>query len=405
VAHSFLPSHIAHIAGQLQSELVALRRYLHQYPELSWEEAHTAQVIAGCLEALGLTVRTGVGGYGLIAQLVGELPGPTIAYRTDMDALPLQDDLEAVYRSTALGVKHACGHDAHMTIAVGVAKILSDMRDNLHGTIRFVFQPAEEALDGAQAMIACGALDGPSPKAILALHAFPLPVGSIGLTPGCCLAGMEEFQVKFDASDTILPALKKMTLPALGALSNQTPPTTIHGFDALIQHMTTVDDLKNSIYLSCWQNADGPSSNAHITGLVSMADYATRLDVRQRIRQTLDAAVKGTGATYKLWYSFANPPVVNDAALTRQLRPFVEDVIGKENVVWFKAPYPFAHEDFALYAQQVPAVLLWLGTANHDLGIHSLLHTSDYDIDEGALVTGTAVMTYLLLKLSYLLSG
>lgn len=403
MTHSLFPSHIVHLARQLRSELVALRRYFHQYPELSWEEEHTAQLIAGRLETLGLTVRRDVGGHGLIAQLVGELPGPTIAYRADMDALPLQDDLKTAYRSTAMGINHACGHDAHMTIAVGVAKILSSLRDNLHGTIRFLFQPAEEALDGAQAMIACGALGEPIPKAVLALHAFPLPVGSIGLVPGPCLAGMDEFQVKFDAPDAMLPNLVDMALAALSALSNQTPPTTPHAFDTLIQRMTTGEDLKNSIYLSCWQNAVDSGSVAHITGLVSTADYAARLDVKRRITWKLDSVIQGTDARYKVWYSFTNPPMINDTVLTRKTRSFVEDVIGTENVKWFNAPYPFAHEDFALYAQQVPAALLWLGTANHDLEIHSLLHTPDYDIDEDALVTGAAVMSYILLQLSNVL--
>ena len=192
------PSLILNMAGQLRSEIVSLRRYFHQYPELSWEEANTAQVLHRRLTSIGLTVQKDVGGSGLVAQLDGELPGVTIAYRADMDALPIQDALEADYASLSLGVKHACGHDAHMAVAFGVAKILYDLKDRLHGTIRFIFQPAEEALDGAHAMIANGALDEPTPQAVLALHTFPLPAGSVGLTPGCCLAGMEEFRVKFN---------------------------------------------------------------------------------------------------------------------------------------------------------------------------------------------------------------
>jgi amidohydrolase len=399
VAHSLTPSYIAQLAEQLRSELTDLRRFFHQYPELSWEETHTAQVIAAHLEPLGLRVQKDVGGYGLIAQLTGAMPGPMIAYRAEMDALPVQDNLQTAYRSTALGIKHACGHDAHMTIAIGVAKILSALRGELHGTIRFLFQPAEEALDGAQAMIASGALSEPSPQAILAFHAFPMPVGTVGLTPGRCLAGMEEFQVKFNAPSTMLPALIKTTLPALEALSNQLPPETAEAFDALLQRMATGDVVENGIYLSCWQNIGGSAGSAHVTGLVSMVDDAARHDIRRRIRQTLDSVVDELGATYDLWASFENPSVINDATLTRQLRPLVEAVVGKDNVLWFNAPYPFAHEDFALYAQQVPASLLWLGTANHDLGIQSLLHTADYDIDEDALVIGTTVVSYLLLHL------
>ncbi len=289
-------------------------------------------------------------------------------------------------------------------LLLGVAKILTAFRDNLHGTIRFIFQPAEEALDGAHAMIACGALDDPTPRAVLALHAFPLPVGSIAMTPGICLAGMDEFQVKFYAPDAALPKLIDMAIPVLAALSNQTPPATSHDFDDLILRMISGDTLKDSLYLSCWQNTGDSGSDAHISGLVSMANYDARLDVQHRIKETLDAVIRGTDARYKVWYSFTNPPVKNDAVLIGQIHPLVKEIAGPDNVLRFNAPYPFAHEDFALYAQQVPAAFLWLGTANRDLGIPSLLHTTDYDIDEEALVTGVAVMSYLLLQLSCMLS-
>jgi metal-dependent amidase/aminoacylase/carboxypeptidase family protein len=389
----------------LREELVALRRYFHQFPELSWEESHTAQTIAEKLAPLGLIIQKDVGGHGLIVDLPGELPGSTIAYRTDMDALPVQDTLVAPYCSMNLGVKHACGHDVHMAIAVGVIKLLFILRGKLQGNIRFIFQPAEEALDGAQAMIASGALKAPLPEAIFALHAFPLPVGTMGLTPGYCLAGMVEFQVKFNAPGTMLPDLINKTLPAIRALSNQMPPTTPQAFDALIARMRKSDDLQNSIYLTCWQSAGAQAGHSHVTCLASLVDYDACQDLQQNVRQVLDDVMQGTGTTYTLWTSFANPPVVNDAALIKQLQPMVKDIVGEDNVVHFNSPYPFSHEDFALYAQHIPAALLWLGTANPNTGIHSILHASDYDVDENALVTGTAVMTYLLLKMAQELSA
>ena len=400
MTHFLSSAHVVHLVEQLREELITLRRYFHQYPELSWEEEHTAQTIAEYLISLGLNVQTDVGGHGLVAHLIGELPGPVIAYRTDMDALPLQDMLEAPYRSVNLGIKHACGHDVHMTIALGVAKVVSRLRNQLRGTLRFIFQPAEEALDGAQAMIANSALENPTPDAIVAVHAFPLPVGTFGLTRGCCLAGMEEYRVKFSTPDTSLPALIKQTLPALSALSNQAPPATPQAFESLIARMMTGDDLENSVYLSCWQDAGVFTDNAHIACLASLTDYAARHDLQRRIRQTLDTVVTDTATSYTFWTSFANPPTINNTALIEQLHPYVEEVAGKENVMIFYAPYPFAHEDFALYAQRVPAALLWLGTANRDLGIQSILHTANYDVDEDAVVSGTAVMTYVLLKLS-----
>jgi amidohydrolase len=317
-----------------------------------------------------------------------------------MDALPIQDIVDAPYHSMNLGVKHACGHDVHMTIALGAAKIISSLRSELHGTCSFIFQPAEEALDGAQAMIASGALDSPVPDAIIALHAFPLPVGKIGLTTGRCLAGAEEYRVKFDAPADRIPVLIQKILPPLNALSQHTPPASPQSFDALIQRMMSGGDLNNSMYLNCWRDSSGSTEGAHIACLVSLTDYTERHKVQRTIRKILDTVVSDTGVTYTFWTSFAIPPTINDGNLIARLRPFVEEAAGRENVVFFNAPYPFAHEDFALYAHYAPTALLWLGTANHVRGIDSILHTADYDVDENALVFGTAVVTYLLLKLS-----
>jgi amidohydrolase len=287
-----------------------------------------------------------------------------------------------------------------MTIALGVAKIISSLRPELYGTLRFIFQPAEEALDGAQAMISSGAMDNPVPNAIVALHAFPLPVGKIGLTTGRCLAGAEEYRVKFDAPADKVSALIQKTLPVLNALSQHTPPASPQDFDTLIERMMSGVDLNHRIYLSCWRDSSGSTEGAHIACLVSLTDYTERHNVQRSIRQILDTVVHDTGMTYTFWTSFANPSVINDDDLIAQLRPFVEDAVGRENVVFFNDPYPFAHEDFALYAHRVPAALLWLGTANRVRGLDSILHTADYDVDENALVFGTAVVAYLLLKFS-----
>ena len=147
-----------------------------------------------------------------LGMLRGANPGPVIAYRADMDAMPIQDALETPYRSLVLGVKHACGHDVHTAVALGVAEVLASMRDDLAGTVKFIFQPAEESLDGARAMIASGlladgVLDAPAPEAIFALHTFPTPVGTIGIAQNACLAGMEEFRVRFYSPAGNLPGL------------------------------------------------------------------------------------------------------------------------------------------------------------------------------------------------------
>ena len=194
---------ITKAAEALRSSLVAQRRDFHQHPELSNREERTAKVIAEKLRALGLEdIKTGVGKYGVTALLKGKLPGGVVAVRADMDALPIQENIEVPYKSKNDGVKHACGHDAHMTIQLGVAEVLSKMRDQIRGTIKFIFQPAEEGAPtgergGAKFMIDEGALDNPRPSAIFGLHVMPnIEVGTIGVNSGAAMASADRIYIK-----------------------------------------------------------------------------------------------------------------------------------------------------------------------------------------------------------------
>lgn len=386
---------VAEKTAALREKLVATRRDFYMHPELSGEEGRTARVIAARLRALGLAVETGVGGYGVVGLLHGASPGPVVAYRADMDALPVQDTLEMPYRSAVLGVKHACGHDLHVTIALGVAEVLAALRENVTGTVQFIFQPAEESLDGAQAMLADGVLDDPTPDVIFALHAFPLPVGQVGLAAGPCLAGMQEFRVRFEGSPSDLEALAERAGAALQALSTGEPPTTSEAYDALIHVMCAGDVPAETVYVSCWPVAGETSTGHYLLGLVSVPQFAMLDAVRERIRRTLDEVT--AGAAYDFAFTFSNPPLVNDRTVVASIAPVVANVVGDEHVVHFHAPYPFAHEDFSLYLAQVPGALLWLGTANPNKGLASIPHTSDFDVDEGALDVGVRVMTAVLL--------
>jgi amidohydrolase len=375
----------------MRDTLRAVRGSLHAHPELSGDEAWTADFIAGRLVSLGLEVESGVGGHGVVGLLCGGRPGPTIAYRADIDGLPIQEATGSPYRSLILGVSHACGHDAHVTLALGVAEVLAKIRQDLPGTVKLIFQPAEESLVGARAMIDDGVLANPKPEAIVALHTFPLPTGTVGLTPGLCLAGMEEFRVRFYAPSGNRDRLVARAIEALEALSTDKAPTTTGAFDAVVRKMLAPQNLRTTIFLSCWPHSAGHAPPYHLMGLVSITDFARREAVRARIRETLDRVAGSMGATYDLVTTFANPPLRNDPDLVQRISPVVEQVVGPAHALTFRSPYPFAHEDFALFAKRLPAALLWLGTANRERGIDSLLHTPDYDIDEDALVTGVSV--------------
>jgi len=380
----------------LRPQLVRTRRDFAMHPELSGEEQRTAQVVADRLRALGLAVQTGVGGHGVVGVLQGAHPGPVVAYRADMDAMPIQDALETDYRSLVLGVKHACGHDVHMTVALGVAETLAALRDALPGALRFIFQPAEESLEGARAMLAEGALGMPLPDAIFALHTFPIPVGTVGLATGACLAGMEEFIARFHGPAERLEAA--MTRAALALRTHiSPPPITMAAFDALVRAMRAGEVSAREILVSCWSLTDFPSLEDSLLVLASFASGAARDAAHAHIDAVLGAVAAESGVTCDLTPTFANPLLVNDAAVAREVRPLLEAVVGLENVWLFRSPYPYAHEDFALYLEHAPGALLWLGIANPQKGVASLLHASDFDVDEDALVVGVQAATRILL--------
>ena len=379
--------------------LSALRRDLHLHPELSGEEARTAQFIADRLRALDIEVRSHVGGHGVIGLLHGEEAGPTIAYRADMDALPLQETLDQPYRSLHLGVSHACGHDAHIAIALGAAARLGMRREHLPGTVQFIFQPAEESLDGARAMIEDGALTSPHPEALVAQHVFSIPVGALGLTPGLCLAGMEEFRVRFYAPAGNMEAICTSAIRALEGISTDVAPTTPEAFDAVVEAMLRGPEHRQTVFLSCWRHSEAHLPPYHLLGLVSIPDFDLRDPVHDRIRQILDHVTAEFGATYDWEITFTNPPLVNDPTLATHLRPVLVSVVGEEHLLDFQSPYPFAHEDLSRWAAQVPTLFLWLGVANRARGITSILHTPDFDIDERALILGVDVACEVLTSL------
>ncbi len=380
----------------LRSQLVKTRRDFYMHPELSGEEQRTAQVIADRLRELGLAVQTGVGGHGVVGVLQGAYPGPVVAYRADMDAMPVQDTLETDYRSLVLGVKHACGHDVHMTVALGVAETLTALRNELAGTVRFIFQPAEESMEGARAMLVEDALGAPMPDVIFALHTFPIPVGTIGLATGACLAGMEEFIVRFHGPPENLEAAMARAASALRTHSSP-PPTSFATFEALVRAMRAGAVSEREILVSCWTLTDFPGLEDCLLVLASFASDMARDAVHTHIRAVLDTVATESGVVYDLTSTFGNPLLVNDAAVVREVLPLLAATVGAENVWRFRSLYPFAHEDFALYLEHAPGALLWLGITNSEKGIASLLHASDFDVDEDALVIGVQVMARLLL--------
>ncbi|MDQ7793101.1 MAG: amidohydrolase [bacterium] len=375
---------------------MSLRRDFHAHPELSLEEERTAGVVAERLTRLGLDeVRCGVGGHGVVGVLQGGGPGPVVAWRADMDAVPLSDGLTAPYRSRVPGVKHCCGHDAHTAIGLGIAEVLAGVRRQLPGTVVFIFQPAEEPALGARAMIGAGVLDNPRPEAIFALHAFPLPVGQVGLGPGVNLPPLDDVRVALRnllgrTTPADRQAVRERCATAVRGLSNVQLPGSVEAFDDLLAAVIRGEpQLLKAVEVGFSPQAAGvEAGGADLVGIARAAHPEERAALPARVRAVLDQVTAGTGLGYQLDWQEAVPATVNDPVLTAEVAPAAAAAVGPANLISFRAPLPVGSEDFSVFQRQLPGVLFWLGVANRAVGIAAMLHTPGFDIDEDSLVVG-----------------
>lgn len=368
------------------------------HPELSNREERTSRVVAERLRALGLDeVKTGVGKYGVVALLKGSKPGPVVAVRADMDALPIQETIDVPYKSQTPGVKHACGHDVHTTIELGVAEVLSMMRNQISGTIKFIFQPAEEGAPqgeegGAAFMIKEGALENPRPSVIFGLHTMPsIEAGQIAYHSGPAMASSDRF-----------------TITIRGKKSHGAQPQL--GVDAVVvaaECVTTLQSIRSRridplepLVITVGTINGGDRYNV-IAGEVKMEGTMRTLneDVRKRaqemMRQTLASVTSAYGATADLQFDSPNPVTYNDPRLVDETLPTIRRLVGEANLI---APKPFMPaEDFSYYQKVVPGFFFFLGVGNKARGINAGWHTAEFDVDEESLVVGVKVMANVLL--------
>ena len=390
---------ISAAADALRDTVIAQRRDFHQHPELSNREQRTAQVIAEKLRALGLDeVKTGVGKHGIVALLKGSRPGGVVAWRADMDALPVTANINVPYKSQNAGVHHACGHDAHMAIALGVAEVLSKMRDQIPGTVKFIFQPAEEGAPageegGAALMIKEGALENPRPSAIFGLHVWSqTPAGTIRYSSGPALASADTFDISIRGKQV------HAANPDLGI-----DPIVVSA--SCITALQTVRsrriDPNEAMVLSIGSIHGGNRHNiipgeVILQGTLSTFSESIRESARTMMKQTLEGCTAAFGASYSINYSGPNYPVtVNDPQLTAASLPEMERVIGKDKLIAAK-PLTGA-EDFSFYQKVIPGFFWFLGTGNASLGITAPHHTPEFNIDESVLLPGVKVAANQLL--------
>ncbi len=389
---------VAQAAEALRPTLVQIRRDLHMHPELSNREERTSRVVAERLRALGIDeIKTNVARHGIVALLKGAKPGPVVALRADMDALPINETIDVPYKSLVPGVKHACGHDAHTAIALGVAEVLSKMRDQIHGSVKFLFQPAEEGPPpgeegGARLMIKEGALDNPRPLAIFGLHTTPeTETGQIGYRAGPAQASADIFTITVRGTtsyaawphkgvDTMLVAAECIT--ALQSIKSR----RIDAFEPVLFTIGTIHGGKSPHTIA---------PEVKMEGTVRTFNRAIRDQIEQLTRQTLAGVTEAYGATFDLDYKPITTVVLNDPKLVEESLPSIQHAVGRTNV--FEFPKRMGAEDFSYYEEVIPGFFLRLGSGNKAKGITAESHTPEFDIDEDCLVVGVKVMANLAL--------
>jgi amidohydrolase len=395
------PQRIAEVARkteEIRARLIETRRDIHRHPELSNREERTSALVAQRLRELGLEdIRTNVAHHGVVAILKGGKAGPVVAIRADLDALPIDETLDVPYKSLVPGVKHACGHDAHTTIALGVAEVLSRMRGQIHGSVKFLFQPAEEGPPpgeegGAALMIKEGALDHPRPLAIYGLHTTPeTEVGRIGFRAGPAQAAFDLFTITLRGK------------AAYAAWPEKGVDTMLVAAEA-IQAIQSIKSRRLSAFepvlitIGKVQGGKSPHTIAEeiiLEGTVRVFNEEVRKKIEELMRETLSGVTAAYGATYDLDYRHETMVVYNDPKLVEESLPSIRRTVGETNV--FEFPQRMGAEDFSYYERVIPGFFLRLGSGNKAKGITAESHTPLFDIDEQCLVTGVEVMSNLVL--------
>ena len=389
---------IAAAADAIKAKLIETRRDFHMHPELSNREERTSKVIAERLRALGLDeVKTGVGKYGVVGVLKGAKPGPVVAVRADMDGLPIQENIDVPYKSQNAGVKHACGHDLHITIELGVAEVLSKMRDQIAGTIKFIFQPAEEGPPageegGAGLMIKEGVLDNPKPQAIYGMHVMPnIEVGQVGINSGAAMASSEKFIIKVhgkkvhgayphDGIDAVVVAAQCVT--ALQTIRSRR-------IDTQEPLVITIGSIHGGNRFNII------SDEVVMEGTMRTLSEQVRNNTHQMMHDTLKGVTAAFGASYELEFANPNPVTYNDPKLVEETLPTMKRILGDANIT---TPKPqMGAEDFSKFQQVIPGFFYFLGVGNRAKGITAMIHTPEFDADEASIGIGVKLMANVLL--------
>jgi len=398
------PDRLDRLAAEAQTQVVEWRRWFHQNPELSNREFNTAAHIAEILVDMGIEARTGVAGTGIVAVIEGGKPGPLVAIRTDMDGLPVTEQTGLPFASTArskyngqeVGVMHACGHDAHMSMLLGAARVLNSVKEELPGSVMLIFQPAEEGppageKGGASQMLEEGIWQERKPEAVFGIHVgIGVPGGRIATRPGPLMAAADRFQITVKGRQTH------------GAIPwNGVDPIVIAA--QIVLGLQTIESRQVDVTLapsivSIGRISGGIRNNVipdsvELEGTIRSFDQAMREDIHERMERTARGIAESAGATIEFELELGNPPVVNDPALLARATPTLERLAG---AVVNVTPQTVA-EDFSEYALRTPGLFMFLGSAPPDVDPATLPsnHSPFFDTYEPNLEVGVRVFSNL----------
>jgi len=384
---------IESLVARIEPDLIALRRRIHEHPELAFEEHETARAVSDYLSALDIPHRTGVGKTGVVAMIEGGAAGPTVGVRADMDALPIEEASGVPFASRVPGKMHACGHDVHTIIALGVAHVLAGARATLPGRVKLIFQPAEETLSGAAAMIADGVLDDPAMDAIIGFHNSPrLETGLLGYAEGAGHASSAAF-------DIVLR----------GRAGHAAHPHT--GVDAIVGAAQLVTQLQTIVSREIAPTVPAVVTIGQISGGTARNVIADRVTIKgtartrdalaeERVEEALRRMVAGVAASLRLEYEIdwvrQTPVMRNDPRVVARMVEAAREVVGADKVVNISEP-TMGSEDFAWFAERVPAAHLRIGSRVE--GVDTAIHRADYQCNERAIAIGVRAVTRVVLSL------
>ena len=395
-------------AAALESQVIDWRRDFHQYPELSNREVRTGGIVADHLRALGFAVQTGIAHTGVVGLLDTGKPGPVIALRADMDALPVAEQVDLPFASKErttfngqeVGVMHACGHDCHVAVLMGVAELLAGLKAQLRGQIKFIFQPAEEGPPpgeegGAALMIKQGVLENPKPEVIFGLHVFAgVETGTIAYRPGPAMASSDRIRITVNGRQT------HGALPWRGVDPIVISSQIVLGLQTIVSRQ--VDVTLEPAVVSIGAIRGGVRDNiipdaVEMLGTVRTFNEDMRRDIHSRIRNTVELIAQSAGATAQVHFDNAYPVTVNDIPLTERMVPTLERVAGKENV--FVGQKITGYEDFSYYQQKIPGFFYFVGITPRgvDRKESAPNHSPRFFVDESALLLGVRSLAHLAL--------